>query len=380
MTPSLADDTLTASIRSAIQAAAGQLPFDQFMDLALYSPGTGYYVNGSGKLGATGDFTTAPEFSPLFGECLANQCADLLTALSGADMLELGAGSGRMAASLLRRLQTLDALPDRYLILDTSPDLQAAQRAWLSEAVPDLLPRVTWLQALPEPGWRGVVVANEVLDAFPVHRVQFTGEVWLEGFVTWQADQFSTVWAPIKSPGLADAVRQIPTNQLSAGYQTELNLRLSPWLAAITACMAQGALLFIDYGYSAAEYFHPERSAGTLQCYHQHQANTELFQRIGQQDITAHVNFSQLAHAALDQGLKLAGYTTQTHFLFNTGLEQQLSAALQQNADNQLNLLAAVKQLTLPTAMGERFKVIGFNQQLDLSWQGFHHYDQRAYL
>ena len=375
-----AQTTLTATIRTAIQAAGGQLPFDQYMDLALYAPGTGYYVNGRRKIGATGDFTTAPEISPLYSTCLGNQSAELLTAMGGGDILEMGAGSGRMAADILRQLDTLKVLPERYLILETSPEHQAAQRAWLTETIPALLPRVTWLHNLPEPGWRGIVLANEVIDAFPVHRVRYTGDEWQEGYVIWQNDRFQTDWAQLQSPGLANAVQQIPTEQLTPRYQTELNLRLAPWMAAIATSMTQGAIIIIDYGYPAKAYYHPERSTGTLQCYHQHQANTALYQRIGQQDITAHVNFSHLAHAALDQGLQLAGYSTQAQFLINTGLEAQLSKALNLADDDTMNIVAGVKQLTLPTAMGERFKVIGFQKQLELDWQGFNQNDQRAYL
>ena len=376
-----AQTTLTATIRTAIQATGGRLPFDQYMDLALYAPGAGYYVNGRRKIGTTGDFTTAPEISPLYSACLGNQSAELLKAMIDGDILEMGAGTGRMAADLLRQLQILDALPKRYLILETSPEHQATQRAWFAETIPDLLPRIEWLNQLPAPGWRGIILANEVIDAFPVHRVRYTGDEWQEGYVIWQNDQIQTDWAPIQSPGLAQAAQQIPTAQLIPGYQTELNLRLTPWLAAIANCMTQGAILIIDYGYPAKEYYHPERTAGTLQCYHQHQANTKLYQRIGQQDITAHVNFSQLAHAALDQGLQLAGYTTQAQFLINTGLEAELSKTHNLAADETMNIMAGVKQLTLPTAMGERFKVIGFQQQLEeLAWQGFSQHDQRAYL
>ena len=380
MTANHLEHTLASTIRAAIQAADGQLPFDQFMELALYAPGTGYYVNGNQKLGATGDFVTAPELSPLFSGCLANQCAQILPHVAQGEILELGAGSGRMASAILQRLQTLDTLPTRYLILETSPDLQAMQRAWLTQTAPDLLPRIQWLSTLPEPGWQGIVLANEVLDAFPVHRVQFTGTDWQEGFVTWQTDQFQTVWGPVQSPGLTAAVQSIPTTHLSAGYHTELNLRLSPWLTAMTTCMAQGALLFIDYGYTAAEYYHPERAAGTLMCYHQHQAHTNPYVRLGQQDITAHVNFSALAHHALDKGLTLAGFNTQAHFLLANGLDDLLQDALANTPDNALALIAAVKQLTLPTMMGERFKVIGFNQQLDVTWSGFSLQNQSVYL
>jgi SAM-dependent MidA family methyltransferase len=367
-------------IRAAIQQANGKLPFDQFMQLALYAPGTGYYVNGRQKLGSDGDFITAPDISPLFSQCLANQCAELLDAIDGGDLLECGAGSGQMAANLLRHLQTLDKLPERYLILDTSPDLQAQQHAHLTQTVPDLMPRITWLNHLPEHSWRGIVLANELLDALPVHRVRYTGTTWLEEYVIWQHDRFQATHAPIQSPGLAQAVQTIPTESLSTGYQTEINLRLAPWLQAITAQMTQGALMLIDYGYPETEYYHPERTGGTLMCYHRHQANTDPYRRIGQQDITAHVNFSALAHAGLDLGLRLAGFTTQTHFLLGTGLTDLLQQALQTCPQNESALLAAVRQLTLPTAMGERFKVLGFNKDLSLTWRGLLDANRSIYL
>ncbi len=357
-------------IRTAIRQAGGQLPFDQFMQLVLYAPGTGYYVNGRRKLGASGDFITAPDISPLFGQCLANQCAELLEALGSGDLLEFGAGSGRMAASILRHLHMLGRLPEHYLILDTSPDLQAQQRAYLVQAVPDLLPRVTWLDRLPATGWRGIVLANELLDALPVHRVYYTGTAWQEEYVTWQQHCFQSIHGPIQSPGLAQATGRIPTESLPVGYQTEINLRLAPWLSALAERMAQGALILIDYGYTATEYYHPERTDGTLLCYHRHQANTDPYQRVGQQDITAHVNFSDVAHAGLDAGLQLAGFTTQAQFLLGTGLTDLLQQTRQAHPEDEVTLLAAVRQLTLPTAMGEQFKVIGFNQNLTCHWRG----------
>ena len=353
-------------IRTAIRQAGGQLPFDQFMQLALYAPGTGYYVNGGYKLGANGDFITAPDLSPLFGQCLANQCAELLEVMGSGDLLEFGAGSGRMAASILRHLHTLDRLPAHYLILDTSPDLRVQQHAYLAQTVPELMPLISWLDHLPETSWRGIILANELLDALPVHRVHYTHPAWLEEQVTWQHDRLQSIWAPIQSPALAQAVRKIPTESLPSGYQTEINLRLAPWLSVITEHLAQGALILIDYGYTATEYYHPERTDGTLMCYHRHQAHTNPYQRIGQQDITAHVNFSDLAHAGLDQGLLLAGFTTQAQFLLGTGLTDLLQQARQTHPTDEATLLAAVKQLPLPTMMGERFKVLGFNNWLNV--------------
>ncbi len=372
--------TPASVIRAAIRQAGGQLPFDQFMQLALYAPGTGYYVNGRRKLGAAGDFITAPDISPLFGQCLANQCAELLETLGNGDLLEFGAGSGQMAASILRHLHALDRLPEHYLILDTSPDLQAQQRACLAQAVPDLLPRITWLDRLPATGWRGIVLANELLDALPVHRVHYTGTTWQEEYVTWQQHRLQSIRGPIQSPGLAQATDRIPTELLPDGYQTEINLRLAPWLSAITERMAQGALILIDYGYTANEYYHPERTNGTLLCYHHHQAHTDPYQRVGQQDITAHVNFSEVAHAGLDAGLQLAGFTTQAQFLLGTGLTDLLQQARQAHPEDEAALLAAVRQFTLPTTMGERFKVIGFNQNLTYHWRGLAGADQSARL
>ncbi|MEM6405988.1 MAG: SAM-dependent methyltransferase [Pseudomonadota bacterium] len=367
-------------VRTAIRQSGGQLPFDQFMQLALYAPGTGYYVNGRRKLGADGDFVTAPDISPLFGQCLANQCAELLAVIGQGNLLEFGAGTGRLAASLLRHLHTLDQLPEHYLILDTSPDLRAQQHAYLQQTIPDLMPRVTWLDRLPTSNWRGIILANELLDALPVHRVHYTGTEWLEEFVTWQQDRFEPVSGPLHSPGLAQAVRKIPTQSLPAGYQTEINLRLAPWLNAVTEHMLQGALILIDYGYTAAEYYHPERASGTLMCYHRHQASANPYQRIGEQDITAHVNFSDLAHAGADAGLQLAGFTTQAKFLLNTGLPELLPQALQAHPQDEATLLAAVKQFTLPTMMGERFKALAFSKDLTYNWRGLIDIDQSIYL
>jgi len=233
------------------------------------------------------------------------------------------------------------------------------------------MPRITWLDRLPAPGWRGIVLANELLDALPVHRVCYTGTAWCEASVTWQQGGFQSAWTPIHSPGLAQAVRRIPTAALPDGYQTEINLRLAPWLSAITERLAQGALILTDYGYPATGYYHPDRADGTLLCYHRHQASTDPYQRVGEQDITAHVNFSDVAHAGLDAGLTLAGFTTQARFLLNTGLPDLIQQTRQTHPQDEPTLLAAIRQLTLPTAMGERFKVIGFNQDLALRWHGF---------
>ena len=368
-------------LQAAIVQANGRLPFDQFMDLALYAPGAGYYVNGSHKLGVQGDFVTAPEISSLFSQCLANQVAQVLASLSQSEILEFGAGSGRMAADVLMQLQRLDGLPERYLILEVSPDLRLRQQEVLQHRVPDLVGRVEWIETLPAVGWQGVVLANEVLDAMPVHRFRWTGEDWQEAYVTYASEvNFAECWDAVQSPGLLSALRALGERigVLPTGYQSEVNLRMHPWLAAIAGFMQRGAVLLIDYGYTEREYYHPERTEGTLICHFQHQAYTNPYERVGLQDITANVDFSALAHAGLDVGFSLAGYTPQAHFLLDNGWD-----GLFQGIDDSMQGLqkrSEAKRLLLPTEMGERFKVMAFVRALDMALQGFQSRDMRAYL
>lgn len=380
-------ERLTRLIRSAIADSGGALPFDRFMELALYAPGLGYYVAGATKLGADGDFVTAPEISPLYGRCVAEQCREVLAALGGGDVLEFGAGSGALAAELLLALADADALPERYLILELSPELAARQRALLQERAPALCGLVQWTDALPA-GLRGVVLANEMLDAMPVHRfcIGDTGTV-LEVFVETDGDGFSVrAGAPV-SAGLVDAVGLIQARAkadgraLEPGFCSEINLRLDPWVRAVADSLAAGLTLLIDYGYPRAEYYRPERGGGTLMCHFRHQAYADPFVRIGLQDITAHVDFSALADAGIDAGLSLAGYTTQANFLLGCGLDRLLARSATDPAA-MLDLTAGVKQLLLPTAMGERFHVLALSKHLEPpepdGWCGFSLRDLRG--
>jgi len=370
---------LTALIRREIAAANGALPFDRFMELALYAPGLGYYVAGATKLGATGDFVTAPEVSPLFGRCVAEQCREALTTMGGGAVLEFGAGSGALAAELLSALAAADSLPERYLILELSPDLAARQRALLAERVPDLCDRVHWVDALPEQ-LRGVVLANEVLDAMPVHRFCLgdDGDVQ-ELFVEALGDGIAIRSGPPLSPGLLDAVAliqaqaQAQERALAPGFCSEVNLRLRPWVQAVADGLAAGMLLLIDYGYPRTEYYLPERRDGTLMCHFRHQAHANPCANLGLQDITAHVDFSALAQAGTDAGLTLAGYTTQANFLLGCGLDR-LMAQFADDPAAMLDLAAGVKQLLLPSAMGERFQALALTKQLPApanGWCGF---------
>jgi SAM-dependent MidA family methyltransferase len=351
----------------------GAMPFERFMQLALYAPGLGYYTAGSHKFGAAGDFVTAPEISPLFSQCLANQCAEVL-AQSGGSILEFGAGSGRMAADLLQHLEQIGQLPDSYLILDLSPDLKQRQQQTIAEQVPHLLERVQWIESLPAAGFRGVMLGNEVLDAMPVSVFRKTETGLQEKFVELEDEgQIVASWQAVNSQ-ITDAVTQLEIRlgaPLPVGYESEINLSLDGWLQSLADCLQQGAVLLIDYGYAQHEYYHAERSMGTLICHYRHRAHDDVFKFIGLQDITANVDFSAVKRAGEAAGLQLAGYTTQSAFLLGNGLEQLLAQLDPNDTQNFLRTSQAVKVLMMPSEMGERFKVIAFTRDMDARLSGF---------
>jgi SAM-dependent MidA family methyltransferase len=362
---------LAELIREEAAASGGLLPFDRFMDLALYAPGLGYYVAGARKFGAEGDFVTAPEISPLFARCLAEQCREALSTMGGGDLLELGAGSGALAAELLLALGGAGALPERYLILEPSAELQERQRELLARRLPDLVSKVCWLDRLPD-GLRGVVVANEVVDAMPAHRFRIRADGSpAEIFVRARADGWEEMAMDLRSVGLREAVEEIQHQGLATepGYTSEINLRLGPWLAALGAHIKRALVLVIDYGYPRREYYHASRRSGTLMCYHRQRAHGDPYRHLGLQDITAHVDFSALADGARKAGFTLAGYTTQAHFLIGCGLERILGEWA--GDPTSVELLLGAKQLLLPGAMGERFRVIGLDKGVTGPWCGF---------
>lgn len=369
-------------IDAEIAASGGAIAFDRYMELVLYAPGLGYYVNGRRRFGREGDFVTAPEISPLFSLCLARQVAECLGRLDGGEVLEVGAGSGRMAADLLAGLAELDALPQRYRILEVSPDLRATQAATLAEAVPALAGRVEWLDTLPAAGWHGVVLGNELLDAMPVHRFRRSADGWQELFVERAGDVLADRWVPAQSPGLLSALSAVwPSDSPPGpGYVSELNLRLAPWLRAVSAMLARGYVLLIDYGYSGHEYYHPERSQGTLMCHFRHRVFSDPYRLPGLQDITANVDFSALARAGQDCGLALAGYTTQAHFLIDTGMDELIAGSDASDMRRHLTLVQGAKQLLLPGEMGERFKVMALARDVDTALRGFRTRDLRGRL
>ncbi len=370
---------LARVIREEIAAAAGAIPFSRFMELCLYAPGMGYYSAGRRKFGAGGDFVTAPEISPLFGRALATAVAPLLTSMEGSEILEFGAGSGRLAIDLLGELERLRCLPARYLILERSADLKLRQQQAIGEQLPQLLERVAWIDSLPASGFRGVMLANEVLDAMSVERFRWDGERAALFHVGSEADAF--VWQLADSSETPDRLAGcLEGLDLAAGYESEINTSLQPWLRSVSESLQQGMLLLIDYGYPQHEYFHAQRSSGTLMCHYRHHAHTDPLLWPGLQDITAHVDFTAVAEAAVAAGLAVAGYTTQAWFLLDCGLEELLQQAGPADSTAYLKAAQQAKTLLLPGEMGERFKCIALTRDVDIPLPGFRLQDQRARL
>jgi len=363
---------LAERLREEIVRAGGWISFARYMRLALYEPGLGYYSAGARKFGAAGDFITAPEVAPVFSQCLAVQCAEVLQTLGGGDLLEFGAGSGVMAATLLAELERRDALPHRYFILDVSADLRQRQQETIAAAVPRLLERVEWLDRLPD-GLEGVVLANEVLDAQPVERFVWRDEAIHALGVAWERG--APTWSEVPAPEpLARAVRCLERETGASwpgGYTSEINLGLGDWMAAVTAALGRGVMLFVDYGLPRREYYTPERSAGTLLCHFRHRFHDDPFARPGLQDITAWVDFTAVAESATDAGLELAGYTTQAHFLIGAGIGEFVADVADLDVVERVNLSRQAMLLTLPGEMGERFKAIALARGYDAPLRGF---------
>lgn len=366
-----------ALIKEEMQAQGGSIPFARFMELALYAPGLGYYSGGLHKFGREGDFTTAPEISALYSESLAVQCAQVLETLEHADVLEAGAGSGIMAAGILAELERLGQLPDRYFILELSGELKQRQQETLQDKVPHLLERVQWLDALPLSGFRGVILGNELLDAMPVQIFRIVDGEVCELHVVAEGEGFAYEAKPA-AEDLIKAVRQIETQlgeSFAEGYESEINLAAQGWLHSISEIMEQGLFLFIDYGFPRHEFYHPQRSGGTLMCHYRHQAHPDPLVLVGLQDITAHVDFTAMAETAQACGLDVMGFTTQAHLLLSLGIEQRVA-----EAEDLMQVAQQIKQLVMPSEMGELFKAIAFGKGLDMPLTGFSFQDQRSRL
>ena len=350
-------------IRNAIERQGGWLPFDRFMAMALYAPGLGYYANASRKFGTLpqsgSDFVTAPELSPWFGRSLARQVAQALRASGSSEVWEFGAGSGALAVQLIEALDGLGQPVSRYTIVDLSGSLRERQR----ERLAPYGDRLQWVDELPA-ALQGVIVGNEVLDAMPVQLLHFDGEHWLERGVA--SDGNSFVWSdrPTALRPPTDAlsgdpdVPLVPLDPFTPGTVIEIHRQAEAFIATLAERLTRGAAFFIDYGFPQAEYYHPQRTGGTLMCHRAHQADTDPLVDVGHKDITAHVNFSSIALVAQTAGLDVLGYTTQAHFLMNCGLLDLLEGA-------DWKEIANAQKLLTEHEMGELFKVIGFAKGLD---------------
>ena len=364
-------------------AENGPMPFAEYMHRCLYEPGLGYYVNGLSKLGADGDFVTAPELSPDFAQCIAAQCAEVFTVIGGGSMIEFGGGSGRMAVDVLLALDRLEALPDHYYLLDVSADLKHTQQQTVNANLPPALAsRVQWVNSFVD-GFCGVVVANELFDAFPVQRFGVT-----DTGVTMQCINFNEQ----RGIFVCDVSDQATSRQveiierstgagLTVGYRAEYCPVVEPWWQSLAQSIDTAAVLVCDYGGDRSSYYSPLRSSGSVRCFFRHQLHDNPLIYQGVQDITADVDFTALAEAAVNTGFSLEGYTTMTQFMVSLGALERHQQAVDR-LDQQRSMIATgkFKQVLLPEEMGERFMVAGFSKNISPVLSGFAKGDQSRLL
>lgn len=367
---------LAKLIKDRIQRQ-GDLPFDEFMQIALYDADNGYYTTKFNKIGKGGDFTTAPEISSLFGSTLAKQIKQIFGQLTtNPVILEFGSGTGKLCVDILTELEKLNSLPDVYYILDLSGDLKNIQQQMINQHISHLASKVVWLQELPKNPLQGVIVANEVLDAMPVKRFVIRDSELFEVFITLNNAELSENLVKNTDQKLANYVNEF-VGKDHKYYQSEANLYLEQWLASLSTVIKKGAVFIIDYGFPAHEYYHPDRKLGTLMCHYQQKSHTNPLINIGHQDITAHVNFTHIAEAGHKNGFKVSGYTNQAYFLLNNGILD----FLQHYSDKELVVHnQKLKILLHPSEMGELFKVIALTKDLDIYLNGFQFNDKRVSL
>lgn len=365
-------------LRTQIATCGGAISFEQYMRTVLYQPELGYYCSGSQKFGAQGDFITAPEMSFLFAHCLA---AFVFRVNVGTELLEVGAGSGRLAANLLSILANQEQPPDRYYIVELSAELQRRQRETIQQTCPAMLERVIWLDELPD-GFCGVVIANELLDAMPVRRFRVREQKLYEQYVAWCDGVLCYLDKPINDVRLLDRIATLreQTNMSQASfYLSEVNFMAEDWVRNAGKKIRQGTILLIDYGYPRSAYYHAQRSSGTLMCHYQHHAHPDPLILPGLQDITAHVDFTAMADAALEANMRIDGFTTQAHFLLNMGV-LDMAAHTDLSERERLMVNSEIKKMTLETEMGEQFKVMACSKGDSFSVPGFEHHDMRHLL
>lgn len=377
-------EKLIALIKDEIDKNKGAISFQRYMELVLYAPGLGYYAAGSNKLGEEGDFITAPEISPLFSQSLAKAILPALDLKLDQDqiILEVGAGRGRMAADILIYLKQQNKLPKEYWILELSADLRERQRSTIKDVVPELIDRVKWLDSLPE-NFSGVVLANELLDAMPVQLFQKNDTDINEVHVVWRDDKFAFLLQSSFDERLITRVKDIENElgfEFNSGYVSEINFSAEGWIKSIAESLQQGIIVLIDYGFPRHEYYHEQRVQGTMMCHYRHRTHPDVFVYPGLQDITAHVDFTAMADAALEANLKVMGYTNQVSFLMGAGIMELAEINENDSLAEQMVTTSQIKKLTLPHEMGELFKVIGFSKNTDVSLPAFEFRDLREYL
>jgi SAM-dependent MidA family methyltransferase len=392
-------ETLQEKICLTIAENGGSISFEQYMQMALYEPGLGYYSAGSCKFGEQGDFVTAPEISPLFSRCIARQCLQVLSEKSSTEVwsssiLELGSGTGKMAIDIMLELARNDALPETYYLLEPSADLRQRQQLNIRNAIPQLEERFVWLDRLPEERIKGVILANEVIDAMPVKRIVINSDIQEYAVSCDFGAKGETRFQWLKTDIDQDLKSELQELQemfdtlgesLATPYITEINCNIKPWINSLNDVLDQGLILISDYGYPRKEYFHPQRHTGTLICHYRHQVHDDPFLYPGLQDITASVEFTTVAEAAVDAGLHVSGFTTQAHFLIGCGLDQFISEFESDDVAERSKMTQQVSKLTMPGEMGEKFKFIGLSKNLDTSALdirlcGFSFIDQRSRL
>ena len=375
-------EKLSVYIKKMIDRHGGSIGFDEYMDLALYQKDLGYYSSGNQKFGPRGDFVTAPEISPLFSKCLASQCAQILGDFEDPCILEIGAGTGVMAKDLLLVLEKSNLLPEKYFIFEISPDLKLKQQKLLKQSIPRYIDRIIWIDSLPERKFNGLVLANEVLDALPVKRFKKESDLFKEVKVSFTGNEFYWVDAPANHE-LTNALEKIEDKLLKPfpeNYCSEININLKIWLDSVQSVMRKGVILFIDYGYSMSDYYHPERSDGNLLCHYKHHIHDDPFFYPGLQDITTSVDFTSVAKNAEEVGLNISGYTNQLYFLISCGLDDLVPDMSLLNTKSQTQISKELRTLLMPDEMGERFKFMALTKKYNKELLGFSKIDQRNQL
>ena len=373
-------------ICSEITTAGGWIPFARYMELAIYSPGMGYYCSGTTKFGCAGDFVTAPEVSSLFGRAIAQQATQIIEGVGEGigDILEFGAGTGKLALDILLELENLNRLPQYYFILEVSGELQEQQKKLFEKFAPHLLSRVQWLENLPTK-FKGLILANEVLDAMPVHLVVWRDNSLFERGVVWSGKRFE--WSDrllVDGELFKIAQEIIPrasfNNNNIDTYISEINLSVRGFIRSLANILQKGTIVLIDYGFGRNEYYHYQRSRGTLMCHYRHHAHNDPFYFPGLQDITSHVDFTAIADVAAGEGLELLGYASQAQFLINCGITEILAQIPVENTGDYLPMSNQVQKLVSPAEMGELFKVIALGKDAQQSLIGFSNGDKSFLL